>query len=215
MTEPVECAVGVCAGGRAPACSPRRYQPLRGCLLVCGVAWWPSSSSSGSASPFAMLAPPQARRSEPGGRRPRRGRRHGQQCFPCQGSRAESVAGQRFSAARQASENVAARRRPIRCVNLAKVGERRRVATGIRATALLAERASQYLVIVSPFFTEQLRVWPHVPPPFSGQHPRDRAVWMGSLFDAEFPVLGLCHFGTVWQGNSSSAAEGRPVVLSR
>src|SRR6266404_2550442 len=33
------------------------------------------------------------------------------------------------------------------------------------ATALLAERASQYLVIVSPSFTEQLRVWPHVPPP--------------------------------------------------
>ena len=34
------------------------------------------------------------------------------------------------------------------------------------ATALLAERASQYLVIVSPSCTEQLRVWPHVPPPF-------------------------------------------------
>ena len=36
--------------------------------------------------------------------------------------------------------------------------QRRRVATGIRASALLAERASQYLVIVSPSFTEQLRV---------------------------------------------------------
>ena len=47
-----------------------------------------------------------------------------------------------------------------------KWGQRRRVATGIGATALLAERASQYLVIVSPSFTEQLRVWPHVPPPF-------------------------------------------------
>src|SRR5712671_489330 len=48
---------------------------------------------------------------------------------------------------------------------LRKWRQRRRVATGIRATALLAERASQYLVIVSPSFTEQLRVWPHVPPP--------------------------------------------------
>jgi len=47
-----------------------------------------------------------------------------------------------------------------------KWGQRCRVATGIRATALLAERASQYLVIVSSSFTEQLRVWPHVPPPF-------------------------------------------------
>jgi len=38
---------------------------------------------------------------------------------------------------------------------LRKWGQRRRVATGIRATALLAERASQYLVIVSPPFTER------------------------------------------------------------
>src|ERR1700730_15799217 len=61
---------------------------LRGCLLAIVFILW-------IASPFAMLAPPQARRSEPGGRR------HGRQCFPCQGSRAESVAGQRFSAARK------------------------------------------------------------------------------------------------------------------
>ena len=40
---------------------------------------------------------------------------------------------------------------------LPKWGQRRRVATGIRATALLAERAIQYLVIVSPSFTEQLQ----------------------------------------------------------
>src|SRR6266446_3566758 len=42
---------------------------------------------------------------------------------------------------------------------------------------MLAERASQYPVIVSPSFTEQLRVWSHVPPPFrySEQHPRHRA----------------------------------------
>src|SRR5207302_11474364 len=36
-----------------------------------------------------------------------------------------------------------------------KWGQRRRVVTGIGATALLAERASQYLAIVSPSFTEQ------------------------------------------------------------
>ena len=71
---------------------------------------------------------------------------------------------------------------PSAVSTLRKWGQRRRVATGIRATALLAERASQYLVIVSPSFTEQLRVWPHVPPPFrySEQHPRHRAVCMRS-----------------------------------
>src|SRR6266436_6679444 len=42
------------------------------------------------------------------------GRRHGQQCLPCRGSRAESVAGQRFFAARPASQNAAARCRPVR-----------------------------------------------------------------------------------------------------
>ena len=77
---------------------------------------------------------------------------------------------------------------------LRKWGQRRRVAAGIRATALLAERASQYLVIVSPSFTEQLRVWPDVPPPFrySEQHPWHRAVCMGSLFGADLqpPVSG-------------------------
>src|SRR5271165_928827 len=39
-----------------------------------------------------MLAPPQARRSGPGGQRPRKGRQHGQQCLPCEGSRAECEA---------------------------------------------------------------------------------------------------------------------------
>src|SRR5467141_363913 len=78
LTGPVECAVGVRAGGCAPECSLRRDRPSRGSLLACGVACWPSSSSSGSASPVAMLTPPRARRSEPGGWRPRRGCRHGQ-----------------------------------------------------------------------------------------------------------------------------------------
>jgi len=65
------------------------------------------------------------------------------------------------------------------------------------ATALLAKRASQYLVIVSPSCTEQLRVWPHVPPPFSisGQHPRHRAVWMGAVSQPQFPVLGSATSG--------------------
>src|SRR6266850_780421 len=69
---PISIARFVRADGSEPTCSPRRYRSLRGFLLACGVACWPSSSSSGSASPFAMLAPPQARRSEPGGWRPRR-----------------------------------------------------------------------------------------------------------------------------------------------
>src|SRR5437899_7151062 len=59
---------------------------LVACLLVCLLAMvfvlWIRTA------PVAMLAPPQARLSEPGGRRPGGGSRHGQQCFPCQGSRA-------------------------------------------------------------------------------------------------------------------------------
>jgi hypothetical protein len=39
--------VGVRAGGCEPACSPRRYRPWRRSLLADGVAYWPSSSSSG------------------------------------------------------------------------------------------------------------------------------------------------------------------------
>ena len=90
-----------------------------------------------------------------------------------------------------------------------KWGQRRRVATGIGATALLAERASQYLVIVSPSFTEQLRVWPHVPPPFrySEQHPRHRAVCMGSLFGAD-------HSSSFrFWGAATSGRLGRVTVL--
>src|ERR1700730_13432021 len=55
------------------------------------------------------------------------------------------------------------------------------------ATALLAERASQYLVIVSLSFTEQLRVWPHLPPPFRYFRATSgiERFWMGSLFGAD------------------------------
>src|SRR5438132_19996 len=53
-------------------------------------------------APVAMLTPPQAQRSGPGGRRPGGGRRRGQQCFLCRGSRAQCEPRQRFLAARQA-----------------------------------------------------------------------------------------------------------------
>src|SRR6266478_5720541 len=59
---------------------------LVACLLVCLLAivfvLWIRTA------PVAMLTPPRARRSVPGGRRPGGGHRHGQQCFLCQGSRA-------------------------------------------------------------------------------------------------------------------------------
>jgi hypothetical protein len=49
---------------------------------------------------------------------------------------------------------------------------------------VLAERANQYLVIVSPSFTEQLRVGPAVPRFPSNIHGIERS-WMGSLFGAD------------------------------
>src|SRR5437667_3004933 len=48
---------------------------LRGCLLAIVFVLWIRTA------PVEMLTPPQARRSGPGGRQPRRGRRHGQECF--------------------------------------------------------------------------------------------------------------------------------------
>ena len=94
---------------------------------------------------------------------------------------------------------------PSAVSTLRKWRQRRRVATGIRATALLAERASQ--VIVSPSFTEQLRVWPHVPPPFRCLRATSSA--QSGLYGvsirrrstaSSFRFLGLCHFATAWQG---------------
>src|ERR1700730_2859102 len=90
----------------AHLCEPVLFAPplstlaaVFGCLLVCCLAiavflWI-------RIAPVAMLALPQARRSGPGGRRPRRVRRHGQQCFLCRGSRAQCEPRQRFIAARQ------------------------------------------------------------------------------------------------------------------
>ena len=78
------------------------------CLLAIVFVLWIRTA------PVAMLAPPQARRSEarrggdPGG-----GRRRGQQCFLCRGSRAQCEPRQRFFAARQASSNAPARSRPV------------------------------------------------------------------------------------------------------
>src|SRR5438034_11701653 len=46
---------------------------------------------------------------------PQEGRRQGQQCFPCRGSRAESVAGQRFFAARPAILRATTGPGPNRC----------------------------------------------------------------------------------------------------
>ena len=46
----------------------------------------------------------------------------------------------------------------------------------------------------------------------------ERFVWglySAPIHSLQLPVLGLCHFGTAWRGNCSSAAEGRPAVLSR
>ena len=73
------------------------------CLLVCCLAivvflWI-------RIAPVAMLALPQARRSGPGGRRPRRVRRHGQQCFLCRGSRAQCERDNDFFALRQVPLN--------------------------------------------------------------------------------------------------------------
>src|SRR5467141_359004 len=91
-----------------------------------------------------------------------------------------------------------------------KWGQRRRVATGIGATALLAERASQYLVFVSRSFTEQLRVWPHVPPPFrySEQHPRHRAVLDGVSVRRRSTASSF----RFW-GSATSRRLGRVTVL--
>ena len=93
---------------------------------------------------------------------------------------------------------------------LRKWGSGARVATGIRATALLAERAIQYLVIVSPSFTEQLRVWPHVPPPFrySEQHPRHRAVLDGVSVRRRFTASRFR-----FRGSATSGRLGRVTVL--
>src|SRR5207248_7717966 len=69
---------------------------LFACLVVCLLATvvFPLDHIA----PVAMLAPPQARRSAPGGQRPRKGRQHRQQCLPCEGSRAGCEA-KRFSLA--------------------------------------------------------------------------------------------------------------------
>ena len=105
---------------------------------------------------------------------------------------------------------------------LRKWGSGARVATGIRATALLAERASQYSGDREPVFygtAARLASCSAAVPVFPSNIHGIERFWMGALFGADlqpqFPVLGLCHFATAWQGNSSSAVEGRPAVLSR
>ena len=68
---------------------------LRGCLLAIVFVLCIRTA------PVAMLTPPQARRSGPGGAATG-GRRRGQQCFLCRGSRAQCEPRQRFLAAWQA-----------------------------------------------------------------------------------------------------------------
>jgi hypothetical protein len=78
---------------------------------------------------------------------------------------------------------------------LRKWGQRRRVATDIRATALLAERASQYLVIVSPSFTScafglMFRRRSGIPSNIRGI---ERFVWglySAPIHSLQFPVSG-------------------------
>jgi hypothetical protein len=89
-------------------------------------------------------------------------------------------------------------------------GGSRRVATGIGATALLAERASQYLVIVSRLLREQLRVWPHLPrrSGISEQHRRHRAVLDGVSVRRRFTASSF----RFW-GSATSGRLGRVTVL--
>src|SRR6266550_3869961 len=90
---------------------------LRGCLLaMVFVLWIRIALRDACTTTSPALGARQVATQE--------GRRHGQQCLPCRGSRAESVARQRFFAARPASENAAAR----------STGSGALVATGIGAT---------------------------------------------------------------------------------
>ena len=106
LSVPADYAVGMGARLCEPDCSPRRYRPSRRSLLACWFAVWPLSSSSGSASRQSRCwhcHKPGARGQA--GRQPRRGRRHGQQCFLCRGSRAQCERDNDFFALRQVPLN--------------------------------------------------------------------------------------------------------------
>src|SRR5882672_5462971 len=117
---------------------------LRGCLLaIVFVLWIRIALRDAYTTTSPALG---ARRG-----RPRRGSRHGQQCLPCQGSRAESVAGQRFFATQPASQNAAARYRPVPlCQSSESAGQWRRVA-GIGATELRSGRRRSSHCVLSRF----------------------------------------------------------------
>jgi hypothetical protein len=98
---------------------------------------------------------------------------------------------------------------------LRKWGQRRRVATGIRAIAVLLLALDQLLLRNSCALGLMFRRRSGIPSNIRGI---ERFVWglySAPIHSLQFPVLGLCPFGTAWQGNSSSAAEGRPAVLTR
>jgi hypothetical protein len=87
---------------------------LRGCLLaIVFVLWDPHR-------PSRCLHHHKTGGWSKGGRRPRRGRSTWPAMLAVPGIRAKSVAGQRFSAAQQASPNAATRCRSVRRVNPAK-----------------------------------------------------------------------------------------------
>src|SRR6266404_7506679 len=117
------------AGGREPACSPRRYRALRRSLFACGVACWPSSLSSGSASPIAMLAPPQARHLEPGAVATQEGPSTRTAMLPVPGKSSGNYGWTTFFLQRSFLE----RRSPLSASP--KRGQRRRCATDIGAAA--------------------------------------------------------------------------------
>src|SRR6266446_5526381 len=81
------------------------------------------------------------------------GRRHGQQCFLCRGSRAQCEPRQRFLSARPVSQNTAARRRSVRCVMPAKA----RVSGAVSLLALGQLRSEAALTTLAPLRIVVLR----------------------------------------------------------
>jgi hypothetical protein len=87
LTVPANRVGGVCAGGCELACSPRRYQPLRGASLAYGFAAGhrlrPLHPHRACRDAYTTTSPALGA----GRAATRGGRRRGQQCFLCEGSR--------------------------------------------------------------------------------------------------------------------------------
>jgi hypothetical protein len=109
---------------RRPAC--RRYIETNRSMANAPLLlqdWFPETATSTGETLVSEGLPPSEFD------RPRRGRRHGQQCFPYRGSRAEIMAGQHFFLQRSFLE----RSSPLSASP--KRGQRRRCATDIGAAA--------------------------------------------------------------------------------